>query len=131
METASGLTSCKLVAFVATRNPAAAKAFYQGALGLKLVSEDSFALVFDAHGTMLRVSVVQELEPAKHTVLGWEVPDLAATVDGLSQAGVRFERFPRLSQDQRGIWNSPGGARVAWFRDPDGNLLSVTESAAT
>jgi catechol 2,3-dioxygenase-like lactoylglutathione lyase family enzyme len=130
MAIASGLASCKLVAFVATRNPAAAKLFYEGALGLRLISEDSFALVFDAHGTTLRVSIVQELEPARHTVLGCEVPDLAATVDGLNQAGVHFERFPRLSQDERGIWISPGGARVAWFRDPDGNLLSVTQFPA-
>jgi catechol 2,3-dioxygenase-like lactoylglutathione lyase family enzyme len=117
----------KLIAFVATRDPIRAKAFYRDTLGLELVSEDQFALVFDVAGTMLRVARVQELTPAPYTVLGWEVPDIAAVINTLQQGGVSFERHPGMQQDELGIWNSPSGARVAWFKDPDGNTLSVTE----
>jgi len=121
------LQSAKLVAFSATTNAARAKAFYQGVLGLRLVSEDGFALVFDAHGTMLRVSAVKHVVTAPYTVLGWEVSDIVATVRGLAAAGVRFERFPGMPQDELGIWSAPDGGRVAWFKDPDGNLLSVSQ----
>jgi catechol 2,3-dioxygenase-like lactoylglutathione lyase family enzyme len=117
----------KLIAFVPTRDPIRAKAFYRDSLGLELVSEDQFALVFDVAGTMLRVARVQELTPAPYTVLGWEVPDIAAVINTLQQRGVSFERYPGMQQDELGIWNSPSGARVAWFKDPDGNTLSVTE----
>ncbi len=121
------LGSHKLVAFVATRDPVRAKAFYGDTLGLRLLREDQFAVVFDAHGTMLRVSIVQELAPAKYTVLGWEVPDIVATVKELQNAGVKLEQFGFKDQDDLGIWAAPGGARVAWFKDPDGNTLSVTQ----
>lgn len=121
------LASAKIVAFVATSDQARAKAFYGGTLGLPLISEDGFALVFDAHGTPLRVVVVRELTPAPYTVLGWDVDDIAATVRGLAAAGVRFERYPGMEQDDLGIWSSPGGAKVAWFKDPDGNVLSVSQ----
>lgn len=121
------LGSHKLVAFVATRDPVRAKAFYGDTLGLRLISEDQFALMFDAHGTVLRVSIVVELVPAKYTVLGWVVPDIVATVGELKKAGVKLEHFGFKDQDELGIWTAPGGARVAWFKDPDGNTLSVTE----
>ena len=121
------LGSRAVVAFVATRDPGRARAFYEGVLGLRLVADEPFALVFDAHGTTLRVQKLQELAPARHTVLGWLVPDIAAAVRGLSAAGVAFERFPRLPQDDVGVCSFPGGGRVAWFRDPDGNTLSLTE----
>ena len=115
------------MAFVATLDPARAKEFYRGTLGLPLVNEDPFALVFDANGTMLRVTRVQELAPAKYTVLGWQVRDIVQTVKDLQKAHVTLERYPGMQQDKLGIWSSPGGARVAWFKDPDGNTLSITQ----
>lgn len=125
--TISALSSEKLVAFVATRDAALAKAFYRDTLGLRLVSEDPFALVFDAGGTMLRVTTVAELAPPKYTVLGWQVPDIERSVQDLQKTGVRFERYPGMPQNELGIWTAPGGAKVAWFRDPDGNTLSLTQ----
>ena len=122
------LGSQELVAFVATRDPSRAKKFYRDTLGLPLVSEDEFALVFDATGTMLRVTRVRELAAAKYTVLGWQVRDIVQTAKDLEKAHVTLERYPGLQQDELGIWNSPSGARVAWFKDPDGNTLSITQS---
>lgn len=121
------LKSHPIIAFVATTNPARAKAFYAKTLGLRLVSEDGFALAFDAGGTMLRVAIVQTLQPVGYTVLGWIVPDIAKAVRDLIARGVTFERYGWMKQDALGIWASPSGARVAWFTDPDGNTLSVTE----
>jgi catechol 2,3-dioxygenase-like lactoylglutathione lyase family enzyme len=128
MATQSVLGSHKIIAFIGTRDPTRAKAFYRDTLGLRFLSEDQFAVVFDAHGIMLRVAVVPELTPAKYTVLGWEVPDIVATVKQLQQAGVKLERYEKfMQQDELGIWTAPGGARIAWFKDPDGNTLSVTQ----
>ena len=121
------LGSQKLVAFVAARDLARAKAFYRDTLGLRLVSDDEFALVFDAAGTMLRVARVQKPAAAEYTVLGWQVRDIAQTAKQLQQARVALERYPGMQQDELGIWNAPSGARVAWFKDPDGNTLSITE----
>jgi catechol 2,3-dioxygenase-like lactoylglutathione lyase family enzyme len=121
------LGSHKLVAFVATTVPKRAKAFYADTLGLRLVSEDSFALAFDAGGTMLRVTTVQELQPAGYTVLGWDVPDIIAAVHELAQRGIKFQHYDGMGQDAQGIWTAPSGARVAWFQDPDGNTLSLTQ----
>ncbi len=121
------LGSCKIVAFIPTRNRDAAKAFYKDVLGLRSVSEDQFALVFDANGIMLRVTPVPEFKPHPFTILGWQTDDIEKTVTELTQEGVRFENFKLPGQDERGIWNAPGGARVAWFKDPDGNLLSVSQ----
>ncbi|MGD0436811.1 MAG: VOC family protein [Bryobacteraceae bacterium] len=124
----SPLRSSEIVAFVGVTNPERAKAFYRDTLGLALVSEDGFALVFDASGTMLRVSLVREVMQAQYTVLGWEVADIAATAKHLQQAGVTLERYAFLQdQDALGIWTAPGGARVAWFKDPDGNILSISQ----
>lgn len=117
----------KIVAFVATRKPEQAKLFYRDKLGLKFLSDDSFALVFDIHGTMLRIARVQELNPAPYTVLGWEVEAIEETVSALNAKGVAFERFPGMPQDPLGIWAAPGGAKVAWFKDPDGNILSLSQ----
>lgn len=117
-----------LIGFVATSDPERAKKFYRDTLGLPLVSEElPFALVFDAHGTVLRVTVVQKVIAAPYTVLGWNVPDIRAAAKTLSDAGVRFERFTGMQQDELGIWSSPGGAKVAWFKDPDGNTLSLSQ----
>ena len=121
------LASAKVVAFIATADAARAKAFYGEALGLRLLSEYGFAVVFDANGTTLRVAIVREVVPAPYTVLGWDVEDIAATVHRLSGAGVVFERYGWLQQDELGIWNSPSGAKVAWFKDLDGNVLSVSQ----
>jgi len=117
----------KLMAFVATRDFGRAKEFYRDTLGLRLVNEDQFALVFDAGGTMLRITRVPELVPAKHTVLGWHVRDIVQTAKQLQEAQVALERYPGMQQDELGIWNSPSGARVAWFKDPDGNTLGITQ----
>lgn len=125
------LGNSKLVAFAPTVNPAKARAFYEGVLGLTLVEDQApFALVFDANGIMLRVTSVRELTPQVFTVLGWDVEDIEATIDKLTAAGVEFLRFTGMNDTEpRGIWTSPNGARIAWFKDPDGNALSVTQFA--
>lgn len=125
------LTTAEVIAFVGVTDAARAKAFYRDALGLRLVGEEAeHALVFDAGGTMLRVSVVQEVPLAPYTVLGWRVGDIGAVVHGLASKGLTFERFPGFTQDARGIWSAPDGTRIAWFKDPDGNMLSLTQFAA-
>jgi catechol 2,3-dioxygenase-like lactoylglutathione lyase family enzyme len=123
----AALASCKLVAFVATSKPARARRFYRDTLGLRLLSEDQFALAFDAHGTMLRATVVKEVAAAEYTVLGWQVPDIVAAAKRLKKVGVRLRRYPGMGQDELGVWTSPSGARVGWFKDPDGNTLSITQ----
>jgi catechol 2,3-dioxygenase-like lactoylglutathione lyase family enzyme len=121
------LATCDVIAFVATRDAARARAFYEGALGLRLLADDPAALVFDAHGTMLRIAKVREFSPAPFTVLGWKVPDIRNAVTELQKSGAAFERYPGVDQDEFGIWKSPSGAQVAWFKDPDGNTLSLTQ----
>ena len=117
-----------IIGFVSIVDVARAKEFYRDTLGLRLVSEEPpFALVFEANGIMLRLGMAQQLPPAHGTVLGWQVPDIDATVKDLGQAGVRFERYAQLKQDELNIWTAPTGAKVAWFKDPDGNILSVSE----
>lgn len=117
-----------IIAFVATADPARAQEFYGGKLGLRLVADETpFALVFDAHGTMLRVTIVKKVSAAGYTVLGWQVPDITVAAKALQEAGVQFERFPGMGQDELGIWASPSGAKVAWFKDPDGNVLSISQ----
>lgn len=121
------LANHAIVAFVATCRPAEARAFYETTLGLSFVSDDPYAIAFEAHGTMLRVQKVESHSPASHTVLGWRVPDIAAAVRALVARGVTFERFGFLEQDALGVWSSPSGAKVAWLKDPDGNTLSLTQ----
>jgi catechol 2,3-dioxygenase-like lactoylglutathione lyase family enzyme len=123
------LDSSRLIAFVPTTQPARARQFYEGVLGLRLIADDSpFALAFDANGTMLRVTRVNELTPAPFTILGWSVDAIETAVEDLTRAGVEFVRYPGLNEsDPKGIWTSPGGARIAWFHDYDGNVLSLTE----
>jgi catechol 2,3-dioxygenase-like lactoylglutathione lyase family enzyme len=123
----SKLGSHEIIAFVATRDADRAKTFYRDTLGLTLLSEDPFAVVFDAHGTMLRVTTVPQVAAATYTVLGWRVPNIVTASDDLRNAGVTFERYAGMRQDERGVWKSPSGARVAWFKDPDGNTLSITQ----
>lgn len=121
------LGSHDIIAFVHTCNRERSKAFYGDTLALNLISEDPFAMAFDAHGIMLRVASVKALTAAPYTVLGWKVPDIAAAVKELQRAGVIFEHYEGFGQDELGIWTAPGGAKVAWFKDPDGNTLSLTQ----
>ena len=121
------LGESELVAFVSTTDPLRARGFFEDVLGLCLVEESPYALVFDANGTTLRVTVVEQLTPAEFTVLGWRVGDVASCIRALRAAGVETVRYAGMQQDGDGVWTSPGGGRVAWFRDPDGNLLSLTE----
>jgi catechol 2,3-dioxygenase-like lactoylglutathione lyase family enzyme len=121
------LASAKIMSFVATSHPARALMFYRDTLGLKLVSEDAFALAFVAQGTMLRVQIVQKMTPAGYTVLGWQVPDITAAAKDLAARGVKLERYEWMEQNALGVWKAPSGAKVGWFKDPDGNTLSITE----
>jgi len=122
------LNKYNVIAFAAIHDVAKAKEFYGGTLGLKLLSEEPpFALVYDANGTMIRLGMSKEPPPSRGTVLGWEVPDAVAAVKELMADGVMFERYSFMKQDELGIWTTPTGAKVAWFKDPDGNILSVSE----
>ena len=121
------IEGAKLMAFLATRDGARARAFYETTLGFQVVSDDGFALALDASGTMVRIQKVAAFDPHPFTALGWAVPDIGRAVEQLVAAGVVFARFAGLDQDDRGIWRSPSGARVAWFKDPDGNTLSLTQ----
>lgn len=121
------LQSAPVIAFVPTTKPAEAKAFYEGVLGLSCVGEDPYAVVFDAGGTTLRIATVETLTPAVHTILGWTVGDIRAAVAALIAKGVEFKKYAFMEQDGLGIWEAPGGAKIAWFADPDGNTLSLTQ----
>jgi catechol 2,3-dioxygenase-like lactoylglutathione lyase family enzyme len=121
------LNSSNVVAFVATSKPESAKGFYEQTLGLRLILDDAFAIVFDANGVMLRVQKVQEHTPPPYTVLGWDVADIHASVKELSGRGVSCERYEWLEQDDAGVWTALSGAKIAWFKDPDGNTLSLTQ----
>ena len=128
MQQLSRLGNYSVIGFVTIVNVARAKHFYQDTLGLRLVTEEPpFALVFDANGIMLRLGMATELPPTNGTVLGWQVPDIVAVAEDLQQAGVCFEHYQQMEQDELGIWTSPTGAKVAWFKDPDGNILSLSE----
>ncbi len=122
------LGSAALVAFAPTTDLDRARAFYGDTLGLELVTRDGFACQFDAHGTPLRVTLVDALTPAPGTVLGWLVPDIHATVRALADRGVTFARYDGMGQDDDGVWTAPSGDHVAWFHDPDGNTLSLTQA---
>src|SRR5438552_646317 len=111
------LGTSDLMAFVSTQNSAKAKDFYQNVLGLRFVEDQPFALVFDANGTVLRIAKVEHLNPAPQTVLGWIVHDIAAVVTNLGQKGVICEEYAGLEQDELGIWLSPSGAQIVWFKD--------------
>ena len=119
--------SAKLQAIICTSNIQRAEQFYGDALGLPLQSRALGALVYDVGGTSLRVSPVPSTRPSEHTVLGFAVPDLASAITVLRERGVTFERFPGFPHDESGVVSAPDGSRVAWFRDPDGNLLSVVQ----
>jgi catechol 2,3-dioxygenase-like lactoylglutathione lyase family enzyme len=124
-------TDFAIVAFAATTDLERSHAFYAGALGLRHVETTPFANVYDADGTTLRVTLVDTVAPAPYTVLGWEVGDIHAAIADLEASAVVFERFDGVEQDAAGVWSTPGGGRVAWFRDPDGNLLSLSQAPKT
>jgi len=123
------LDTSDLVAFVATEDLARARDFYHRILGLTLVEDSPYACVFDANGTMLRVTPVEKRVAAPYTVLGWRVADISATAARLNERGVAFTQYPGMDQDDAGVWVSPSGAKVAWFVDTDGNTLSLTQFA--
>lgn len=119
-----------VVTFLMTQNPEAALGFYRDQLGLKFLRDDGFALVFDMNGVMLRIAKAKSFTPAQGTVLGWEARDITAAMKKLEQKGVAFERYPNLGQDENGVCTFPNGDKVAWFKDPDGNVLSISQHAA-
>ena len=121
------LNESRIVCFLATKNPEIAKEFYQDILGLKLIEDTPHALVFDANGTTLRIQKDREHTPAKHTSVGWEVNNIRANIEALLKKDVCFERYEGLRQDELGIWRTLDGAQIAWFKDPDGNILSLTQ----
>ena len=121
------LDSTNIIAFVPTRDPNQARAFYEGILGLRFVKDDGFALVFDANGIMIRIAKAPEFQPLPFTILGWQVSSIEKMAADLQKKGVDFERFGFFEQDDLGIWSAPGGDKVAWFKDPDGNLLSISQ----
>ena len=121
------LGSTNIVAFVPIKDSEKARAFYEGVLGLRFVKDDGFALVLEANGIMVRAAKMKELTPAQFTILGWQVSDIEQIVRGLAAKGVHFEIFGFFKQDELGIWTTPTGDKVAWFKDPDGNILSVSQ----
>lgn len=117
-----------LIAFIPTRNGDAARVFYETKVGLRFISEDQFAVVFQSGVNMIRIARTGSFTPAPFTILGWESSDIEQDVRQMSARGVIFERYDYMGpQDELGIWTAPGGAKVAWFKDPDGNTLSISQ----
>ncbi len=123
------LGSAPFIGFIPVRDLAGARTFYEGTLGLVVEEDSPFALVIDAGGTMLRLTAVPELSPQPFTVAGWKVADIEDSVSRLESAGVDMLRYESVEQDDQGIWTTPNGDRVAWFNDPDQNVLSLTQFA--
>ena len=121
------LGSMKIVAFVPIKDSEKARSFYEGVVGLRFVKDDGFALVFEANGIMVRAAQMKDFTPAPFTVLGWQVYEIENVVRDLQKKGVHFEIFGFFQQDELGIWTAPTGDKVAWFKDPDGNVLSVSQ----
>ncbi len=116
-----------IIAFVPITDSEKARGFYEGVLGLRFIKDDGFALVLEANGIMIRAAKMKEVTPAQFTILGWQVTKIENVVRALQQKGVHFEIFGFFKQDDLGIWTAPTGDKVAWFKDPDGNILSVSE----
>ena len=121
------LASSKIIGFVPTKDSAKARDFYEGKLGFRFVSDDPFALVMKAGETMIRIAKARDFTPAIYTVMGWEVQDIEKVVAWLTGRGVVFEKYPFVQDQEHGIWTTPNGDKVAWFKDPDGNVLSVSQ----
>lgn len=118
-----------LMAFVSTAEPAVGRAFYEGRLGLPVMQADDYGVVYDVNGVRLRLSFVQELKAAPYSILSWVVPDIHGVVRELKKKGVVFEMYAGFGQDADGVWTAPGGTMVAWFKDPGGNVLSLSQFA--
>jgi catechol 2,3-dioxygenase-like lactoylglutathione lyase family enzyme len=127
VEEAGMLSSARMMGFVLTKDYDKARAFYEGKLGLQFVSLDQFALVLRAGENMVRISKIPNFTALQSTVLGWEVQDFEAVVAWLRKRGVELEKYPFVQDRERGIWTAPTGDKVAWFKDPDGNVLSVSQ----
>jgi catechol 2,3-dioxygenase-like lactoylglutathione lyase family enzyme len=124
------LGQSELMGFIPTLDAERARRFYVDTLGLAFVSDDPFALTVRSYDIDIRISRIEAFNPSPYTILGWKVPDIEATAEQFSAAGILFERYPFLEQDANGIWTAPGGtAKVAWFKDPDGNVLSISQHA--
>jgi catechol 2,3-dioxygenase-like lactoylglutathione lyase family enzyme len=121
------LSKCPVIAFIPTKDAAHARTFYEGVLGLRFVSDDAFAIVMDANGTMIRIVRVGEFTPMPFTILGWQVENIDLAVAELTNRGLVFARYAYFEQSAEGVWTAPNGARVAWFHDPDGNTLSISQ----
>jgi catechol 2,3-dioxygenase-like lactoylglutathione lyase family enzyme len=117
----------EVMGFVPTTDAVRARGFYEDVLGLRVVSDDPFALVVESHGTFIRITKLNELMPAPYTILGWQVRDIEEEVQTLHARGVTFTRYPGLAQTDLGVWTAPGGSKIAWFHDPDGNVLSLSQ----
>ena len=120
-----------LIVFIPTKDAARARVFYEEQLGLRFVSDDSFAIVMDANGTMVRIARVGEFTPAPFTILGWQVQDIHKTVAEMTSKGLQFTRYSFLEQSEDGVWTAPDGPKIAWFVDPDGNTLSLSQHGAS
>jgi catechol 2,3-dioxygenase-like lactoylglutathione lyase family enzyme len=121
------LASAKMVGFVPTKDYEQARAFYEGKLGFDFVNLDQYALVMRVGGHMIRIAKVPNFTPLQATILGWEVSDISAVATWLQGRGVVLEKFPFAQDRELGIWTAPNGDKVAWFKDPDGNILSVSQ----
>jgi len=122
--------STKMIGFILTKDYQKAREFYEHRLGCIFISQDQFALVMQAGGNRIRIAKVPQFTPQQSTVLGWEVQDIRSAVAELTKCGVKFERYPFVQDQVTGIWVAPGGDQVAWFKDPDGNVLSVSQHVA-
>ncbi len=121
------LASGKLIGFVPTKDSKRSREFYEGKLGFKFVSDDQFALVMRVGESMIRIAKAGKFTPAQYTVMGWEVTDIEAVVKWLTGRGVAFEKYPFVQDQKQGIWTTPNGDKVAWLKDPDGNVLSLSQ----
>lgn len=121
------LTHSPLIAFIPTKDTVRARRFYEKLLGLRFLSDDAFAIVMEANGTMVRIVRVDDFTPFPFTILGWQVGDIHKTVADMTGKGVKFMRYPYFEQSVDGVWAAPGGTQIAWFTDPDGNTLSISQ----
>ena len=121
------LASANMVAFIPTKDYDKARAFYEGKLGFDFVSLDNFALVMNAGGRLIRITKIPSLTPLQGTVLGWQVENIASVAAWLGDRGVTLEKYPFAQDQDLGIWTAPDGTRVAWFKDPDGNILGISQ----
>jgi len=123
------LADCDVIGFIPTKDPAQARNFYEQTLGLRFLSDDIFAIVMESNRTMIRIVQVKEYTPFPFTILGWKVENIDDEVQTLIERGITFHRYNWLEQSKSGVWTAPGGAKVAWFHDPDGNVLSLSQHA--